>query len=663
MQVPESKRAEESAESTSARATGDGSTSAKATRDPSLEPARPSSSLRIVIVGHVDHGKSTLVGHLLHDTGSLPEGKFEQIQIVCRNRGVPFEWAFLMDALQAERDQNITIDVSQIWFNSPRRPYVIIDAPGHKEFLKNMITGAATADAALLLIAADEGVREQSKRHAYLLSMLGVQQVIVVVNKMDLVGYSEAVFRKIEAEYRDFLKKLGVEPRTFLPVSAREGMNLVHGSKPPWYAGPSLLEALDELSAPMLDADAPLRFAVQDVYRFDQRRIIAGRIESGTLRVGDEIAFWPDNKTSRVASIERWNAPVTTQVSVGESIGVTLTEQIFVERGHLASTIDQSPIETNRFRARVFWMGDKPFTVGKRYRLKLLTQEVECDLVSVDRAIDALSLEVSTVSRRSLGKNEVAEVTIQTRAPLVMDNYHRIPTTGRFVIVDDRDLAGGGIIFGGVYVDLAKVESTNIFWSDSEVIHRLRTERNRHRGMVVWFTGLSGAGKSTLARALEVQLFNRQMQVYVLDGDNVRHGLNANLGFSPRDRIENIRRVAEVAKLMADAGMVVLTSFISPYRMDRLRAREIVLSGGVDFVEAYVAAPLDVCEERDPKQLYKRARSGEIKNFTGIDAPYEAPANPEIAIHTDHETVEESIGRLLDFLLPRLQLEMAEYEI
>jgi bifunctional enzyme CysN/CysC len=364
-----------------------------------------------------------------------------------------------------------------------------------------------------------------------------------------------------------------------------------------------------------------------------------------------------------VASIERWNAPVTTQVSAGESIGVTLTEQIFVERGHLASTIDQSPIETNRFRARVFWMGDKPFTVGKKYRLKLLTQEVECDLVSVDRAIDALSLEVSTVSRRSIGKNEVAEVTIQTRAPLVMDNYHRIPTTGRFVIVDDRDLAGGGIIFGGVYVDLEKVESTNIFWSDSEVNHRLRTERNRHRGMVVWFTGLSGAGKSTLARALEVQLFNRQTQVYVLDGDNVRHGLNANLGFSPEDRIENIRRVAEVAKLMADAGMVVLTSFISPYRMDRLRAREIVLSGGVDFVEAYVAAPLEVCEERDPKKLYKRARSGEIKNFTGIDAPYEAPANPEIAIHTDHETVEESIGRLLDFLLPRLQLEMAEYEI
>jgi bifunctional enzyme CysN/CysC len=244
-----------------------------------------------------------------------------------------------------------------------------------------------------------------------------------------------------------------------------------------------------------------------------------------------------------------------------------------------------------------------------------------------------------------------------------MDNYHRIPTTGRFVIVDDQDLAGGGIIFGGVYVDLTKVESTNIFWSDSEVNHRLRTERNRHRGMVVWFTGLSGAGKSTLARVLEVQLFNRQMQVYVLDGDNVRHGLNANLGFSPEDRIENIRRVAEVAKLMADAGMVVLTSFISPYRMDRLRAREIVLSGGVDFVEAYVDAPLDVCEERDPKKLYKRARSGEIKNFTGIDAPYEAPANPEIAIHTDHETVEESIGRLLDFLLPRLQLEMAEYEI
>ncbi len=621
--------------------------------------------LRIVIVGHVDHGKSTLVGRLLHDTGSLPEGKFEQIQAVCQRRGMPFEWAFLMDALQAERDQNITIDVSQIWFHSATRSYVIIDAPGHKEFLKNMVTGAATADAAVLLIAANEGIQEQSKRHAYLLSMLGVDKVVVLVSKMDIVGYSNSVFQEIETAYREFLAKLGVRPLMFIPISARDGTNLVEptGALMDWYTGPSLMQALDQLPAPCPDADGPLRFAVQEVYRFDERRIVAGRIESGTIRVGDSIVFAPNNKASIVASIERWKAPARESASAGESIGITLTEQIFVERGHIGSHDVQTPIDTNRFRARVFWMGEQPLSVGKRYKVKLMTQEVECQVVSVDRTIDAISLDTTSGLRRSVGKNEVAQVTIQARAPLVMDNYDRIAPSGRFVIVDERDVAGGGIIFGGTYVDRGHIQSTNIYWSESTIDHKVRAQRNGHRGMVVWLTGLSGSGKSTLARALETQLFHRQMQVYVLDGDNIRHGLNSNLGFSHDDRVENIRRVAEVANLMADSGMIVITSFISPYRLDRLRAREIVLSGDVEFVEAYVAAPLQVCEERDPKKLYKRARSGEIKNFTGIDAPYEAPESPEITIHTDREAIKESTARLLEFLIPRVQIDPTESEL
>jgi bifunctional enzyme CysN/CysC len=295
--------------------------------------------------------------------------------------------------------------------------------------------------------------------------------------------------------------------------------------------------------------------------------------------------------------------------------------------------------------------------------VKLLTQEVDCQLASVDRVIDATSLEASTGLRHSVVKNEVAEVTIQARSPLVMDNYEKVASSGRFVIVDDKDVAGGGIIFGGTYVKRSPIQSTNIFWSESEIDYRTRTERNGHRGTVVWLTGLSGSGKSTLARALESNLFHRYMQVYVLDGDNVRHGLNSNLGFSPEDRVENIRRVAEISKLMADSGLIVITSFISPYRLDRLRAREVILSGNVEFVEVYVAAPLHVCEQRDPKKLYKRARSGQIKNFTGIDAPYERPENPEITIHTDRESVRESVGRLLDYLTPRLQLDSAEYEI
>jgi bifunctional enzyme CysN/CysC len=616
-------------------------------------------------VGHVDHGKSTLVGRLLHDTGSLPEGKFEQIQAVCKRRGMPFEWAFLMDALQAERDQNITIDVSQIWFRSETRSYVIIDAPGHKEFLKNMVTGAASAGAALLLIAANEGVQEQSKRHAYLLSMLGVDQVIVLINKMDLVDYSESVFREIEKEYRAFLEKLGVRPIVFIPISARDGLNLVGpaGGPASWYSGPTLMRALDRLPVPSAEADGPLRFAVQDIYRFDERRIVAGRVESGTMRVGDHIVFSPNNKTSSVASIERWNAPLKDSASAGESVGLILSEPIFVERGHIASHDTEAPIETKRFRARIFWMGDKPFAIGKRYNVKLLTQEIECQLVSVDRVIDATSLDTFSGVRLSVVKNEVAEVTIQTRSPLVMDNHDKIDTTGRFVVVDERDVAGGGIIFGGTYVQRERIQSTNLFWSEGRIDQRIRIERNGHRGMVIWLTGLSGSGKSTLARGLETNLFNRHMQVYVLDGDNVRHGLNSNLGFTPQDRVENIRRVAEVAKLMADAGLVVITSLISPYRLDRSRARDVILSDEVEFVEVYVAAPLPVCERRDPKNLYKRARSGEIKDFTGIDAPYEEPENPEITIYTDRESVKESVGRLLDFLIPRLQLDIAEYEI
>jgi bifunctional enzyme CysN/CysC len=612
--------------------------------------------LRIVIVGHVDHGKSTLVGRLLYETGSLPEGKFENIQAVCKRRGMQFEWAFLMDALQAERDQNITIDVSQIWFRSDRRPYVIIDAPGHKEFLKNMVTGAAGADAALLLIAANEGVQEQSKRHAYLLSMLGVDQVIVLVNKMDLVSYSESVFQQIESEYRDFLGRLGIRPLKFIPIAAREGLNLIRpiAGVAEWYSGQTILQALDELPTPSSEENGPLRFAVQDVYRFDERRIVAGRVESGTVRVGDYVIFSPNNKSATVATIERWNAPEKAQGVAGESIGITLSEPIFVERGHIGSHDVETPIETNRFRARVFWMGDRPLAIGKRYKVKLLTQEV---------VIDATSLDTSSGLRLSVVKNEVAEVTIQARSPLVMDNFEKVATSGRFVIVDEQDVAGGGIIFGGIYVQRDPILSTNIFWSEGEIDYRTRTERNGHPGMVVWFTGLSGSGKSTLARALETNLFHRHMQVYVLDGDNVRHGLNSNLGFSPEDRVENIRRVAEIAKLMADAGMIVITSFISPYRLDRARAREVILSGNVEFVEVFVAAPLHICEQRDPKKLYKRARSGEIKDFTGIDAPYESPQDPEITIHTDRESVRDSVGRILDYLTPRLQLDSAEYEI
>jgi bifunctional enzyme CysN/CysC len=613
--------------------------------------------LKIVFVGHVDHGKSTLIGRILHDTGSLPEGKVQEIKKACAAEGMGFEFAFLLDALLEEQKQNVTIDTTEIPFRTPRRQYAIIDAPGHKEFLKNMITGASRADAAILVISADEGVREQSRRHAYLLSMLGIKHVIVVVNKMDLVDYSEDRFREIEREYRKFLRELGLDARTFIPASAREGENVAQASmKMKWYCAASVLEALDLLEPQKGDIDLPLRFCVQDVYRFDGRRIIAGRIETGMLRVGDQLVFSPANKSSVVATIERWNAQENNRPAVaGDSIGITLSEQIFVERGYVASRENETPIEANRFHADLFWIVREPLHVGHLYSLRLATQDVKCEVVSIERVMDSSTLETKSDGREQLERNEIGRLTIQTRGPLVIDNHDRIPNLGRFVIIDDGKICAGGTIFGGVYTDRTVTKSKNIFWTEGKITARARAMRSGHRGAVIWLTGLSGAGKSTIAQALERELFQRAMHTYVLDGDNIRHGLNSNLGFSPDDRVENIRRVSEVAKLMADAGTVVITAFISPYRMDRSRAREIALEGSSEFIEVFVDAPLEVCEARDPKNLYKKARAGQIREFTGIDAPYEAPEDPEIVVRTDQQSVDESVATILEQLLPRLR--------
>ena len=613
-------------------------------------------SLRVVFVGHVDHGKSTLIGRILYDTGSLPEGKIEQIKKACAAEGMEFEFAFLLDALLEEQKQNVTIDTTEIPFRTARRRYAIIDAPGHKEFLKNMITGASRADAAILVIGADEGVREQSRRHAYLLGMLGIRQVIVVVNKMDLINYSEKRFREIEQEYRKFLQELGLDARTFIPASAKEGENVARASmKMKWYCAAGVLEALDLLEPHKPDVDLPLRFCVQDVYRFDGRRIIAGRIETGTLRVGDQLVFSPANKSSVVAAIECWNAPANGPAVAEDSIGITLTEQIFVERGYVASHQNETPIETNRFHADLFWIVREPLRAGHFYDLRLATQQVKCQIVSIEQVMDSSTLESKSDRREQLDRNDVGRVTIQTRAALVIDNHDRIPNLGRFVIIDDGQICGGGTIFGGVYTDRTVAKSKNIFWTEEKITARERAVRTGHRGAVVWLTGLSGAGKSTIAQSIERDLFHHGMNTYVLDGDNIRHGLNSNLGFSPDDRVENIRRVSEVAKLMADAGTVVITAFISPYRMDRSRAREIALEGNAEFIEVFVDAPLEVCEARDPKNLYKKARAGQIREFTGIDAPYEAPEDPEIVVHTDQQSVDESVATILEQLLPRLR--------
>jgi bifunctional enzyme CysN/CysC len=607
--------------------------------------------LKIVIVGHVDHGKSTLVGRLLYDTGSLPEGKHEQLQAVARSRGAPFEWANLMDALQAERDQNVTIDTAQIWFRTQKRQYVIIDAPGHAEFLKNMVTGAARAEAALLLIDAHEGVQENSRRHGYLLGLLGIRQIVVLVNKMDLEHYQQPRFEQLGEEYRAFLSSAGIEARCFIPICARDGDNLAtHSAKMPWWQGPTVLEALDELSNSAPPKDKPLRFPVQDVYRFDRRRILAGRVESGTVKVGDRLLFSPGSKISTVKSIERWSAPARDYATAGESIGLTLTEQIFVQRGAVAAAEASPPYELTRFKARVFWLGRQPLAKGKRYKLKLATQEAECEVAAIERVINASTL--ATISRSEseawVGRYEVGELTFRTKRPVAFDAAEEIVQTGRFVIVDGYEIAGGGIVIADNYprrTGDALQKSANIYWMRGRVTAEQRAERNSHPGCVVWLTGLSGSGKSTIAMDLERELFNLGRHAYVLDGDNLRHGLCSDLGFSHADRKENIRRAGEVARLFADAGMICITAFISPYRSDRDLARGIAPPGR--FLEVYLNAPLKVCEQRDPKGLYAKARRGEIKEFTGISAPYEVPLKPELELHTDQCSVGECISLIL----------------
>ncbi len=621
-----------------------------------------SEQLKIVIVGHVDHGKSTFVGRLFHDTGSLPEGTYAQLVEIARRRGVPFEFANLMDSLQAERDQNITIDTAQIWFRTRRRQYVIIDAPGHKEFLKNMITGAAHADAALLLIDAREGVREQSRHHGYLLHLLGIRQIIVLVNKMDLKDCSEGVFQAIEAEYRAFLKQVGVEPLMFIPISAKDGDNIASLSpRMPWHRGLTVLQALDEFEVPPVAPHLPLRLPLQDIYRFDHRRILAGRIESGSLKAGDRLYFWPSGKSSVVNTVERWNSPSTLSAAAGESIGVTLTEQIFVERGQIASHEKDPPLVSREFTANLFWMGRAPLKIGKKYKLKIATQEVECEVKSIERIIDASTLAPIAKGRNHVERNDVAELTLRTRLPVALDFQAKLPSTGRFVLVDDREVSGGGIVSGAK--EGGGETSSNVVWSHGEVLPQERAIRNGHCGAVVWLTGLSGSGKSTLAVALERDLFNRGMQIFILDGDNLRYGLNRNLGFSPSDRSENIHRAAEVAKLFADAGFIVITSLISPYRADRARVREIMREGQIRFFEIHVECPLEICERRDPKKLYARARTGEIKEFTGISSPYESPEKPEMIVHTAQQSVSESVAQVLDFLVHTAGIAETSYEI
>lgn len=615
----------------------------------------------VVIVGHIDHGKSTVIGRLLHDTDSLEVGKIEDIKATCEKRNVPFEWSFVLDAFQAERDQAITIDTTQIFFSTAARNYVIIDAPGHREFLKNMISGAAQADAAVLVVDASEGIQEQTKRHAYMLHLLGMKQVCVVVNKMDKIKYDEAGFNKVVKETIDYLKTLDLTPEEIIPIAAREGdMMAIRGNNMPWYKGKTLIEALDGFAVSSPSVDLPLRFPVQDVYRFEEERILVGRIESGTIKKGDSILFSPTNEKATVTSIENWpNKTSKDQASAGESIGITLDDRIFVERGHIGSHDQNMPMLSNVFKANIFWLSNNPLKIGNTYKVRYGTVEASVTVQSIDMMVDTGTLEKHE-DASEVKRNDVAEITLRARDMLPLDAHDQNDKLGRVVMYEGYDVVGGGLINMEGCPDQrqsAEPKSKNIYKVSHSVTPDMRAKRFGHYGGVFWFTGLSGSGKSTLAVAVEKAIFERGMNVYVLDGDNVRYGLNSDLGFSPEDRTENIRRVGEVSALQANAGTILLSAFISPYQEDRDRARA---AAPQSFHEIHVKADLKTCEGRDPKGLYKKARKGEIKEFTGIDSPYEAPINPDLVVDTANNDIDTCVEQIIDYVLAHVKVEEKE---
>jgi len=602
---------------------------------PTATAHRP--QISIVIVGHVDHGKSTLIGRLLYETGSLPDGKFETLKAVSERRGMPFEWSFLLDSLQTERDQGITIDTTQIRFRTNERDVVLIDAPGHAEFLRNMITGASQADGALLMIDAYEGVRDQTRRHGYLLHLLGVKQVAVVVNKMDRVDFSRDRFNEISAEITAHLESLGVTPTAIVPISAREGDGVTQRTaKIGWYNGPTVVEALDHLEPARAPEELALRLPVQAIYKFDDRRIVAGRIESGSLNTGDEIVIMPAGKIAKIRSIESWPVtPIKEKRGAGRSVGITLDRELFVERGDIIGHVGAAPRDTRRIRARIFWLHDAPLTAGASIVARLGTKETRAVVVAIEKAVDPG--ELSSVETKAIGRNHVGEIDISLAQPLAADAYTDNPRTGRLVIEVNGRIAGGGLVLSvdagqrAVPVDIVPVESA--LRPDE------RSARYRHNGAVLWFTGLPGAGKSTLARALERRLFQNGGSPVLLDGDTLRAGLNGDLGFSAKDRAENIRRLAEVGTHLARNGHIAIVAAVSPSVEDRAAARRIADDL---FREIYIATPAEVCESRDPKGHYAKARAGKLNGFTGIGNDYQAPDASELTIDTSNRSIADA---------------------
>ncbi|MDA8870575.1 sulfate adenylyltransferase subunit CysN [Rhizobiaceae bacterium] len=615
-----------------------------------LRSQEEKSLLRFITCGSVEDGKSTLIGRLLYDTKLIFDDQLETLKKDTRKHGTTgaddFDFALLVDGLEAEREQGITIDVAYRFFATPKRKFIVADTPGHEQYTRNMATGASTADLAVVLIDARKGVLTQTRRHSFIASLLGIRHIVLAINKIDLEDYSEAVFERIVDEFAEIAKDFSFETITPIPLSARYGDNVTSRSeRMGWYSGPTLIGHLETVPVDDLAVSAPMRFPVQCVSRPNlDFRGFAGTLASGTVSKGDELVAAKSGKASTVHRIVTADGDLDT-AREGQAVTIVLEDEIEVSRGNMLVHSDQRPLVADQLEATIIWFDEHPMIPGRPYLLRTETEQVSATITDLKYSVDVNTFVHEAA--KSLAMNEVGVCNVNTQQAIAFDPYDENRVTGAFAIIDraTNQTIGCGMITHGLR------RASNIHLQALDVDKTVRAEQKSQKPVVLWFTGLSGSGKSTVANQLEKQLFLAGRHTYILDGDNVRHGLNRDLGFTETDRVENIRRVGEVSRLMVDAGLITLVSFISPFAAERQMAREMM--GESEFVEVFVDTPIEECIKRDPKGLYAKALRGEIKNFTGMDSPYEAPTDPDIHLHTMGRTIEELAKEVEDWLMER----------
>ena len=614
-----------------------------------LEEQKKKQTLRFITCGSVDDGKSTLIGRMLHESKNLFDDQLQALENDSRQygtQGEKLDFALLMDGLQAEREQGITIDVAYRFFATDRRRYIVADTPGHEQYTCNMATGASIAQLAILLVDARKGILSQTRRHHRIVTMMGIRHIVLAVNKMDLVDFQENIFHSIEAEFRNFTSDSRLETLQAIPISAISGKNLLQASaEMSWYTGPTLIEYLDNIEVDDQVTEGAFRMPVQWVNRpHSDFRGFCGRIAAGTIHVGDPIRILPSGKTNSVKEIHLGDKELT-EAQAGKSVLLTLKEEVDVSRGDVFTSMEDPLEVADQFQANLLWMAETPLNPGRSYLLKLHNMEVSASVTGIKYREDLNNS--AHLAAKQLRLNEIGVIDLSISHPLAFEPYSKNRILGGFILIDKLTFA----TVGAGMINFALRRASNIHWQALTINKAQRASQKSQTPRCLWFTGLSGSGKSTIASLVEKKLHSQGVHTYLLDGDNVRHGLNRDLGFTEADRVENIRRVAEVAKLMVDAGLIVLVSFISPFRAERRMARE--LFEPKEFHEIFVDTPLEECERRDAKGLYAKARRGEIKNFTGIDSPYELPDAPEKIIRNINISPEEAVDELFEYLNKR----------